>query len=303
MTGFCKLKLKTYKIYKILFLNKVKAYYKLIMYKKVLIIFTLFLLNTNCKVYLNNKTFNDNLIKNNEIFFNKIFEKNNHIQILIINQNLSNLYIENLVNIFLSKKTINLLNLTINNNNNDNNNMDNCFNLKNNLINLWLNNYLNGNIIITNSSLINSTIDCLINTYDNYLLLIINDNNLNIDREFIYNIFIKNWQQNRAIKFKILFNNHLYFFKPFLYNNIYKKYGMIFNYDAQNLTELNMLENFTNLNGYPVRAEIFPSAFILPVLNKQKSNLNYTGGIMQQFIGVDANVVNILINLMNFTRK
>lgn len=158
----------------------------------------------------------------------------------------------------------------------------------------WNTSTINGNIIYVNFPDFINSMDCLVNSMGTFVF-IIDDKELDLKKnnfkEVIFLKLLSAWKILGANKIIIIFNEEILIFNPFLWNESTNEYGVMVNFN-----DLKDLPNFHDLNGYPLRIDIFESTYSVGGYYMNSKNLDY-------FQGTDIEILRSLMKSMNFTSK
>lgn len=149
-----------------------------------------------------------------------------------------------------------------------------------------------GNIIFSDFKNFNWSMDCFVNSLGIFVFII--DDRIDKEvknTELIFQKLFSTWKTLGAIKIFILYNGEILCFNPFLWNESTEEYGAMFNFN----NKLNRID-FRDLNGYPMRIDIFESTYSVGGYHGNSGNLNY-------FQGTDIEILRALMKSMNFTSK
>lgn len=108
-----------------------------------------------------------------------------------------------------------------------------------------------------------------------------------IDREAFTNIFRELWRRDYVFRIYLLTVIGIFLFDPFSHDQ-FGNYGQIVNVEARNLTTI-----FQDMNGYPLRIQIFRSVYSKVFLDSDNNVLKATGA--------DSKVAYLLAEKMNYT--
>lgn len=153
---------------------------------------------------------------------------------------------------------------------------------------------INGNIIYSDFKNFLYSMDCLVNSLGIFVF-IIDDKGIDLGnssfKEIIFQKLLTTWKILNSNKIFIIFNGEVLSFNPFLWNESTNEYGVMVNFK-----EKSDLPNFSDLNGYPLKIDIFESTYSVGGYNNDSRSLNY-------FQGTDIEILRALMKSMNFTSK
>ncbi|XP_037941612.1 uncharacterized protein LOC119674541 [Teleopsis dalmanni] len=144
-------------------------------------------------------------------------------------------------------------------------------------------------IIHTNIDLLKPLVEKYVQRADIVIFILSDDWDMDNLHKNLYHI----WTTYNIFKTYILSMNGMFFFNPFEYNNAVNRYGKVIQYSKERRLDLNLLKD---LQGYPLRIQIFKSVYARPVLNKQTRKIIGVDG-------VDGRVADLLQKRLNFTMK
>ncbi|XP_059607719.1 uncharacterized protein LOC132255633 [Phlebotomus argentipes] len=151
----------------------------------------------------------------------------------------------------------------------------------------WFRTAITGYIVIVSLEMLPNAIDCLVDPLGIYLILLDVDATEEVLEKVYENIMIA-WEVERSYEVYVMLHNDTLTIHPFMRNPLRNNsFGVLMNFRERP-------ENFIkNMNGYPLRIEMFHSAFNYLRINK-------TTGV-KYFEGTDAEAMRALRVFMNFT--
>ena len=146
-------------------------------------------------------------------------------------------------------------------------------------------------VIFTSSSFLEKVLKCLINALGRFLILLVDNEKTNISDQHLMDLLNATWTSNRALKVYISIDEKIYSFDPFhrTSNGSFGKLNL--NSDNFNVSG----ERFKNLNGYPLKVEMFNTIFGWSKMKNPKD--------VNDFTGPDAKIAKLIAENMNATSQ
>jgi hypothetical protein len=143
-------------------------------------------------------------------------------------------------------------------------------------------------VIVSSSLFLESILKCLVNSYSTFLISLSDDKKLFSDRDLMV-LLNKTWTDNGALKVFVQIADNVYSFDPFHRNHdgIYGKLNLF--------SDVTTTERLENLNGYPLKVEMFGATFTSSLSNSPKT--------VDDFIGPDADAAKFIANILNATSE
>ncbi|XP_053954862.1 uncharacterized protein LOC128861020 [Anastrepha ludens] len=120
---------------------------------------------------------------------------------------------------------------------------------------------------------------------------IVSDTRLPKNRSQLRNVFHSLWVKYRTFKSFLLTFEGIFYYNPFEYDATRQEYGKII---RNNSTEPLESVLFRDMQGYPLRTQIFKSVYARPFINNSNPSI-------KDVYGVDGRVAELLQQRMNFT--
>lgn len=148
-----------------------------------------------------------------------------------------------------------------------------------------------GYIIFTSIHALEYYVGCIFNRGGTFLFIIDDVRNNEDHMDKINETFSNAWNRVNNLRMYILVNQEIFTFNPF--KKVNGKFGVTEKFDEENIL---IEENLKDLNGYPLRIEMFWSVFSVPKDGRSSQNLSL-------YHGPDVTVAKMLTERMNLTSK
>lgn len=131
---------------------------------------------------------------------------------------------------------------------------------------------------------------CLVKRAGTYLFVIEKSSLLNYNLEDVSEVLKRAWKKTENLKIFVSCLDELYVMNPFKMNKTTKNFGVL-----EKLTEEGMSRNLKNLNDYPLRIEIFDSAYSI----RRWGNSSEFPDELDLFYGPDVDAARFIEERMN----